>query len=79
MRSAALSRCPPRITPGDTPVGGLGTMIWRRVRRLLKAGRDRRTLQMLPESVLADLGLERLEIRSSTGSRDVWIVPHRHH
>ena len=79
MSSAAPSRSLSRTAAGAGPVVAGGILIWRRIRRLLKIGKDRRTLQTLPESVLADLGLERLEVRSSTGSRDVWIIPHRYY
>jgi uncharacterized protein YjiS (DUF1127 family) len=58
----------------------LGACIWRDIRRQVQTGRDRRYLQTLPESVLADMGLERVEILSaSERRREVWVIPHRYY
>jgi hypothetical protein len=51
-----------------------------RVRRWNQIGKDRRVLQTLPDYVLADMGLEKIEFRSAAdGRRDVWVIPHRYH
>jgi uncharacterized protein YjiS (DUF1127 family) len=62
--------------------------VWRAVAaltRLLGAGfarrrklrQDARALQAMPAYLLADLGLEKIEFRSSAdGRRDVWVIPH---
>jgi len=46
----------------------------------LRVGKDRRVLQTLPDYVLADMGLEKIEFRSAAdGRRDVWVIPHRYY
>jgi len=76
---AALSRHPSRFIPGLKAVGFLGNSIWGLIARTLRAGRDRRVLQMLPDNVLADMGLEKIEIMTGTdGQRQVWVIPHRY-
>jgi uncharacterized protein YjiS (DUF1127 family) len=45
----------------------------------MRVGRDRRALQALPDSLLADLGLERIELRSADGRQEVWVIPHRYY
>ena len=42
-----------------------GILIWRRIRRRIQVGKDRRVLQTLPDYVLADMGLEKIEFRSA--------------
>jgi hypothetical protein len=49
------------------------------LRRRLRIGRDRRLLQRLPDYVLADMGLERIEFRLADGRRDIWVIPHRYY
>ena len=78
MSMSALSRNPSRAIPGRNAVLALASLIWRRIRRRMQAGKDRRMLQTLPNSLLSDIGLERIEFRSSDGRRDVWVIPHRY-
>lgn len=77
MSSVALSRNPSRSAALWNGVAGLGTLISRWFRRSAKINKDRRTLQTVPSYLLADMGLERVEIRTSTGSQDLWIAPRR--
>jgi uncharacterized protein YjiS (DUF1127 family) len=80
VSTAALSRNASRLAPGLKAVGSLGNSIWQALKMRLRMGRDRRTLQLLPEHVLADMGLEKIEIMAGTdGRRQVWVVPHRYH
>jgi len=79
VSTVALSRNPSRILPGLRAVGSLGNSIWTLITGYFRAGKDGRVLQMLPDQVLADMGLERIEIMAGTdGRRHVWVVPHRH-
>jgi uncharacterized protein YjiS (DUF1127 family) len=77
----ALARNPSRAVGGrGNAAASLGRRIWSAVRRRVQAGRDRRMLQNLPDYVLADIGLEKIEIRSAAdGRRDVWVIPHRYY
>jgi hypothetical protein len=43
----------------------------------MRIGKDRRVLQTVPAYVLADMGLERVELRTSVGSQDIWLRPRR--
>ena len=44
-----------------------------------KTRRDRRTLQTMPDYMLADIGLQKLEFRSSSDGRSgVWVIPSRY-
>jgi uncharacterized protein YjiS (DUF1127 family) len=49
------------------------------LQRRMRLGRDRRLLQRLPDNVLVDMGLERIEFCASNGRRDVWVIPHRYY
>lgn len=78
MSTFALSRTPSSTEAGRKAGAGFVNSILRRIRRCMQVGRDRRLLQTLPASLLADIGLERIEFRSAAdGRRDVWIIPHR--
>lgn len=79
VSTVALSRNPSRTIPGLKAVGSLGNSIWALITRSVRTSRDQRTLQMLPDNVLADMGLEKMEImRGSDGQRQVWVIPHRY-
>ena len=76
----ALSRNPSRTIAGLKAVGSLGNSIWGALTMRVRTGKDRRVLQMLPDNVLADMGLEKIEIMSGTdGGRHVWVIPHRYY
>jgi hypothetical protein len=76
----AQSRNPSRSLAALNAVVALGILIWRRLRRRMRVGKDRRVLQTLPDYVLADMGLEKIEFRSAAdGRRDVWVIPHRYY
>ncbi len=78
--STALSRHPPRTIAALSAVVALGRPILSLIQRCRKAGNDVRTLQTLPSHVLADIGLEKMEIMSGTyGGREIWVVPHRYY
>ena len=80
MSTSALSRNPSEAASGRNAVVALGMLIWRRIRRRVRVGKDRRVLQTLPDYVLADMGLEKIEFRSSAdGHRDIWVIPHRYY
>lgn len=56
----------------------LGNSILRLINKRVRAGKDSRVLQMLPDRVLADMGLQRVEITAGTsGSRQSWVIPQR--
>jgi hypothetical protein len=75
----ALSRNPSRTIPGLKAVGSLGNSIWGALMMRVRTGKDRRVLQTLPDNVLADMGLEKIEVVSgSNGGRQVWVIPHRY-
>ena len=79
MSTPALSRHPSRPMTGLSAVLALVNPIAARLRRQLQVGKDRRVLQALPDYVLADMGLEKIEFRSTAdGRRDVCVIPHRH-
>jgi hypothetical protein len=79
VSTPALSRHPSRTTTGLSAVLALVNLIAARLRRQLQVGKDRRVLQALPDYVLADMGLEKIEFRSTAdGRRDVWVIPHRY-
>jgi uncharacterized protein YjiS (DUF1127 family) len=74
----ALSRNPSSIETARDTGSGFGRTVWERFRRALKARRDRRLLQSFSDSLLADIGLERIEFRSAAdGRRDIRFIPHR--
>lgn len=79
MSTVALSRNPSRTIPGRQAVGSLGNSFWSLISRYFRTGKDGRVLQTLPDHVLTDMGLERIEILAGTdGRRHVWVIPHRH-
>ena len=52
-----------------------GNSIWMLINRFIRTSRDERALQMLPDNVLADMGLEKMEIMAWTsGQRHVWVI-----
>ncbi len=77
MNTVALSRNPPRIAAAWHAVAELGILISRCIRGWKKIGKDRRVLQTVPANLLADMGLERIEFRTTTGDHDLWIAPRR--
>lgn len=80
MSTAALLRNPSRTLRGLGAVSALGSSILRFINSQIRTSKDARVLQTLPDHVLADMGLEKMEILSgSNGSRHVWVIPHRHY
>jgi hypothetical protein len=80
VSSLALSRSPSRTIPGLKGLVAVGNSIRRLIRKRMRTGKDSRVLQTLPVYVLADMGLERVEIMSGThGSRQTWVIPHRYY
>jgi uncharacterized protein YjiS (DUF1127 family) len=80
VSSVALSRNPSRIIAALSAVMSLGRPFWSLIRSLRKTGKDARTLQMLPDHVLSDIGLQKMEIMSGTnGGRETWVIPHRYY
>jgi hypothetical protein len=80
VSTSALPRNPSRDLSGRNRLMDLGRLIFSAVRRRMRVGKDRRVLQALPDYVLADMGLEKIEFRSATdGRRDVWVIPHRYY
>ena len=80
MSTVALSRNPSRTSRGFGAVAELGSSIWGLINRRIRTGRDARVLQALPDQVLADMGLQKMEVLSgSDGSRNVWVIPHRYY
>lgn len=80
MSTPALLRAPAETVTRTSRVRALGRLISRALSRRMRVGRDRRVLQSLPDYVLADMGLEKIEFRSSaSGGRDVWVIPHRYY
>jgi hypothetical protein len=76
----ALSPNPSRTIPGLKAVGSLGNAIWSALTMRIRAGKDRRALQRLPDYLLADMGLEKIEVTSGThGRREVWVIPPRYY
>jgi uncharacterized protein YjiS (DUF1127 family) len=74
----ALSRHPSRLAAVVGAVVARGRPLLAFLRQRRKAGRDARALQKLPSHVLADMGLEKMEIRSGPlGGHETWIIPHR--
>ncbi len=79
MSTAALSRNPSRIIAAFSAVMALGRPIRSFISRRVRMGRDARTLQMLPDHVLSDMGLEKMDILTGTnGAREIRVVPHRY-
>ena len=80
MSTVALSRNPSRVGRGFGAVAALGSSLWNAIERRIRMGRDARELQTLPDHVLADMGLQKMEVLSgSDGSRHVWVIPHRYY
>jgi uncharacterized protein YjiS (DUF1127 family) len=80
VSTPALLRSPSRTIPGVKALVAVGNSIRRLAARRLRTGKDSRVLQTLPDHVLADIGLERIEFTSGTyGSRQTWVIPHRYY
>lgn len=77
MSTAALPRNPSITAAAGNAVAGLAALISRCIRGWTKIGKDRRTLQTVPAYLLADMGLERIEVRTTTSDHEVWIAPRR--
>ncbi len=78
MNTAALSRNPSSVAPARNAAARLVTMIFGRLVRSRRIWKDRRTLQTVPAYLLADMGLERAEVRTTSGSLEVLLRPRRH-
>ena len=58
----------------------LGRPIRRFIAKRVRMNKDARTLQMLPGDVLADMGLEKMNVLTGTnGNRDIWVIAHRYY
>ena len=80
MSTLALSRSPSKTIFGLSAVMAIGNSFRRLIAKRLRTGKDSRVLQNLPDHVLADMGLERIEISSGThGGRQVLFIPHRYY
>jgi hypothetical protein len=80
VSTAALSRNPSRLGSSLKGIGSIGNSLWSLITGFVRTGKDRRVLQMLPDRVLADMGLQKMEIRTGTdGGRHVWVIPHRYY
>jgi hypothetical protein len=80
VSTVALSRYPSRVGRGIGAVATIGSSIWSLIYRRIRTGNDMRVLQTLPDHVLADIGLQKMEFLSgSDGSRHVWVIPHRYY
>jgi hypothetical protein len=80
VSTLALLRKPSRAAAGVGAVAALGSLIWHGISRRIQVGRDARVLQTLPGHVLADMGLEKMEIMAGTSNqRHVWVIPHRYY
>lgn len=80
MSTLALSRSPSRTIPGLKALVAVGNSIRRLISKRLRTGKDSRVLQTLPDRVLADMGLERIEIATGTyGDQQTWVIPHRYY
>ncbi len=79
MSTVALSRHPSRIIAALSAVMMLGRPFVSFISKRSRTGKDARTLQGLPNHVLADMGLEKMEILTGTnGNREIWVIPHRY-
>jgi hypothetical protein len=79
VSTLALSRSPSKTILGLQAVMAVGSSFRRLISKRLRTGRDSRVLQNLPDNVLADIGLERIEISAGTHEgRQSWIIPHRY-
>jgi hypothetical protein len=80
VSTLALLRNPSRAAAGIGAGVALASLIWRGIGRRIRVGKDARVLQTLPEHVLADMGLMKMEIMAGTSERrDVWVIPHRYY
>jgi hypothetical protein len=80
VSTLALSRSPSRTIPGIKGLVAVGNSIRRLINKRMRTGKDSRVLQTLPDHVLADMGLERIEITTGTyGGRQTWVIPHRYY
>lgn len=80
MSSVALSRNPSRIIAALSAVMALGRSFVSFISKRSRTGKDARTLQALPDHVLADMGLEKMEVLTGTnGAREIWVTPHRYY
>ena len=70
MSIVALSPYSSRTIPGLKAVVKLGKLNLERPDDWIRAGKDRRVLQMLPDNLLADMGLEKIEVRSGNDTAD---------
>lgn len=77
MSALALLRNPSRIAAARSTVAWLGNAIMCWLRLSAKIGKDRRTLHGLRDYMLEDLGLERLETRTTLEGERVWVHPKR--
>ena len=56
----------------------VGCPIYEFIAQRVRMSRDARTLQMLPDSVLADMGLEKLHVLTGTnGNFEIRVIRHR--
>jgi hypothetical protein len=80
VSTAALSRHPSRTVTALSAVMALGRPLVNLVSRCKRSGKDARTLQNLPDHVLSDMGLEKMEVLTGTnGNREIWVIPHRYY
>jgi hypothetical protein len=80
VSTLALSRSPSSTIPGLKGLVAVGNSIRRLISKRLRTGKDSRVLQTLPDRVLADMGLERIELVTGTHEgRQVWVIPHRYY
>lgn len=80
MSTAALSRNPSRTVAALSAVMEIGRPILNLISRCRRTGRDARTLQTLPDHVLADIGLEKIDVLTGTnGAREIRVIPHRYY
>jgi uncharacterized protein YjiS (DUF1127 family) len=77
VSTAALSRNPSKLAAVGHAVARFGAPILRRFHGRTKAGKDRRVLQTAPAHLLADIGLERVEIRTTSGDHEMWVAHRR--
>ena len=79
MSTVALSRNPSKASALLGAVMAFGQSVRRMLAACVKTDRDRRLLQTLPDHVLADMGLERIELPyGPDGDRHVWVGRTRH-
>ncbi len=76
--NTALSRNPSRLAAAWHAAAGLRSLFARCFSERRKMGKDRRTLQTVPTYLLNDMGLEKMEIHTTTGDHDLWIRPRRY-